>query len=296
MNNFNLNDLPPANIITELDYEQLLNERKSKLLSLLPTAMKKQWRERLELESEPVLKLLQADAYRELELRAHINQAARACMIAYASGGDLDNLAANFGVKRLQISAVNNEVAPPIAAVFEDDASLRQRTIQAFHGLSVAGPAKSYEFYAKNAHGGILDVKVLSPSPAVVDIIVLAKNNEGVPSASILGAVEDVLNADDVRPIGDLVKVMPCEIVHYRIKAKIYATQNKSEVGLKSKENLQQLVNHYFKIGQSLPLSAIYAALHLKYVDKVELITPAQDLTITAKQALYCDLIDLNLI
>ncbi|MGV5943123.1 baseplate assembly protein, partial [Escherichia coli] len=58
----------------------------------------------LELESEPVTKLLQENAYRELLLRQRINEAAQAVMVAYAMGGDLDQIAANYNVKRLTVT------------------------------------------------------------------------------------------------------------------------------------------------------------------------------------------------
>jgi len=291
---FNLNDLPKSNIIKELDYEYLLSDRKNKLLSLFPLKQREILQARLELETDPLVKLLQESAYRELELRAQINYGASACMIAYATGGDLDNLVANFNVKRLLITAEDLSVNPVIEAVYEDDDSLRVRAMQAFHALSTAGPKTSYEFYAKSAHGNVLDVKALSPSPAVVDIVVLAKTNCGAPSDKMLATIENALNCDNVRPIGDRVNVLPCAVIHYQIKAHILVNQNKHTALEQGKTNLMHVANSHFKIGANLPLSAIYAALHNNNVLKVEIIEPAHDLNISNYEALYCDMIDIN--
>jgi len=296
MKTLNLNDLPASNIIEELDYEYLLNERKNKLLSLYPQKQREQLKARLELESDPIVKLLQETAYRELNLRAKINYSAKACMIAYATGGDLDNLVANFAIKRLLVAPANLETSPPIPAIYEDDEALRTRALMAFHGLSTAGPKTAYEFYAKSAHGAVSDVKALSPAPAMVDLVVLSKNNYGVPSANMLTTIENSLNNENIRPIGDRINVMPCNVIRYQIKAKIFISQNKNIIAKQGQENLTSLASRYFKIGLSLPLSAIYAALHIKDVTKVEILTPTTDLSVTDYEALYCDNIDIILI
>ncbi len=52
----------------------------------------------LALESEPIVKNLQENTYREVLLRQRINEAAQAAMLAYAIGSDLDQLAARNNV------------------------------------------------------------------------------------------------------------------------------------------------------------------------------------------------------
>ena len=42
----------------------------------------------LTFESEPVVKMLQENVYRELLLRQRINEAAKAVMVAYSGGDD----------------------------------------------------------------------------------------------------------------------------------------------------------------------------------------------------------------
>lgn len=87
-------------MVEGLDYETLLAERKATLISLYPTGQQEAVARTLTFESEPIVKLLQENAYRELILRQGINEAAKAVMVAYALDGDLDQLGANNGVPR----------------------------------------------------------------------------------------------------------------------------------------------------------------------------------------------------
>ncbi|WP_204322984.1 baseplate J/gp47 family protein, partial [Streptococcus pneumoniae] len=97
-------------------------------------------------------------------------------MLAYASGSDLDVIAANYNVKRQVIQEANNNVTPKIPEILEDDTSLRLRTQLAFEGLSVAGPRSAYIFHALSAHPDVADVSVVSPQPANVTVTILSRN------------------------------------------------------------------------------------------------------------------------
>ncbi|MBY0445833.1 MAG: baseplate assembly protein, partial [Burkholderiales bacterium] len=63
-----LSRLPPPNLIEALDFETIFKERKAALIALYPDAAAV-----LTLESEPLTKLLQENAYRELIQRQKIN-------------------------------------------------------------------------------------------------------------------------------------------------------------------------------------------------------------------------------
>lgn len=102
------------------------------------------------LESDPAVKVLEVAAYREMLLRNRINVAARAQMLAFSSGGDLDHLGAFCGVARL---------------VGEGDEALRRRIRQRIMGFSNAGGADLYRYWALTASPEIADVAVDSPQP-----------------------------------------------------------------------------------------------------------------------------------
>ena len=87
-----LSRLPPPDVVEALDFEGIFNRLRADFLTRYPefTAF---------VESDPAIKLLEVVAYSELVLRQRINDAARSVLIAYALGGDLDNLPGNiFGL------------------------------------------------------------------------------------------------------------------------------------------------------------------------------------------------------
>lgn len=112
-----LSQLPAPQIVDVPDFETLLAERKAEFVALHPKDEQEAVMRTLELESEPVTKLLQENAYRELLLRQRINEAAQAVMVAYAMGGDLDHLAANYNVKRLTVTPADDDAVSGLRAV-----------------------------------------------------------------------------------------------------------------------------------------------------------------------------------
>ncbi|MEI9696143.1 baseplate assembly protein, partial [Atlantibacter hermannii] len=95
MSAVDLSSLPAPQIIDVPDFEALLTARKARLVSLYPAELQDAVASALELESEPQLKILQENCYREILLRQRINEAVQAVIIARSGGGDLDNLVAN---------------------------------------------------------------------------------------------------------------------------------------------------------------------------------------------------------
>ena len=91
-----LSQLPAPQIVDVPDFESLLAKRKAAFVALYPANEREAVMRTLALESEPVTKQLQESTYREILLRQRINEAAQAVMVAYAIGGDLDQLAANY--------------------------------------------------------------------------------------------------------------------------------------------------------------------------------------------------------
>lgn len=120
-----LSQLPPPQIVDEPDFETLLTERKAEFVALYPTEEQEAVARTLMFESEPVVKILQENVYRELLLRQRINEAAQAVMVAYAISGDLDQLAANNNVERLTVTPADDTQIPPVAAEMESDSDLR---------------------------------------------------------------------------------------------------------------------------------------------------------------------------
>ncbi|HDG8128470.1 TPA: baseplate J/gp47 family protein, partial [Klebsiella pneumoniae] len=217
-----LSQLPAPDVVETLDFEAILAERKATLISLYPEDEQEAVARTLTLESDPLVKYLEENAYREVILRQRINEAAKAGMVAYAIKNDLDQLAANNNVERLVITPADDTQIPPVVAVMESDSDLRQRIPAAFEGMSVAGPTGAYEFHALSADGRVADASANSPAPAEVTIAVLSREGDGTASDDLLLAVSTALNDESVRPVGDRLTVVSAEIVNYSVDAVLY--------------------------------------------------------------------------
>ncbi|EBF0767927.1 baseplate assembly protein [Salmonella enterica subsp. enterica serovar Javiana] len=282
--------LPVPDVVEELDYETILAERIATLISLYPEDQQEAVARTLALESEPVVKLLQENAYREVIWRQRVNEAARAVMLAYAIDSDLDNIGANFNVERLVVTPADDTTIPPTPAEMELDADYRLRIQQAFEGMSVAGSTGAYEFHGRSADGRVADISVISPSPACVTISVLSRENNGAASDELLSIVRNALNAEDVRPVADRVTVQSAQIVDYQISATlfIYPGPESEPVRAAAEAKLKTYISAQHRLGRDIRLSAIYAALHVEGVQRVELTAPAADIVLDKTQASFC--------
>ncbi|MDU1575229.1 MAG: baseplate assembly protein [Pantoea sp.] len=290
MATIDLSQLPAPDVVEALDYETLLAERKATLISLYPAEQQAAITRTLALESEPLVKLLQENAYRELILRQRINEAAKANMVAWATGADLDQLGANNGVTRLTLRAADSSTLPPTAAVMESDDNFRMRIAAAFEGLSVAGPSGAYEYHAKSADGRIADVSATSPAPAEVVITVLSREGDGTAPADLLTIVANALNDEDVRPVADRVRVQAAAIVSYRVDATLflYPGPEAEPIRAAAEAKLLAFINAQSRLGRDIRQSALYAALHVEGVQRVELAQPTADVVLDKTQAAYC--------
>ncbi|AOP41957.1 baseplate assembly protein [Edwardsiella piscicida] len=282
--------LPPPQIVDVPDFEALLAERKAAFVALYPLDEQDALWRTLALESEPITKLLQENAYREILLRQRINEAAQAVMVAYALGGDLEQLAANNNVKRLTVTPADNDAVPPVAAIMESDEALRQRIPAAFEGISVAGPTGSYEFHAKSADGRVADASATSPAPAEVVLTVLSREGDGTAETDLLAVVEQALNNENVRPVADRLTVRGAEIVPYSVDATIflYPGPEAEPVMAAAKASLQKYIASQTRLGRDIRRSAIYAALHVEGVQRVALASPRDDVVLDKTQAASC--------
>lgn len=88
-----LSSLPAPQVVEPLDFETVLAALKADFEARHPdyTAT---------LESDPAMKLLEVAAYREVIVRQRVNDAAKAVMLAFATGSDLDHLGALVPVAR----------------------------------------------------------------------------------------------------------------------------------------------------------------------------------------------------
>ncbi|PVZ43930.1 baseplate J/gp47 family protein [Pseudomonas sp. CC120222-01a] len=284
MSTIDLSQLPTPQVLEDLDYEQLYQDD----LTTFKALMGDNWSANL--ESDPVTKLLEVGAYRKLLNRSRINDAAKALMLAYAKGSDLDQLAANVSLSRLVVQAEDLTAVPPVAKVMEVDDALRERVQLVYEGLTTAGPRNSYILHARNASGLVADATAESPTPAVVHVTVLGLEGNGTASAELLATVGDYLNDDDVRPVADRVIVQSAEILPYQINAKLYmASTGPESEGVLALCNarLAEWINPRRRLGVEVARSAVDAQLHIDGVSRVEL-TGWSDIRPSKSQAAWC--------
>ena len=169
-----LAQLPSPNIIESIDFEAILQQMLADLISRDATFS-------AFTESDPVYKVLEVAAYREMLLRVRINDTAKGVMLAYAVDADLDNLAAFFGVTRQVVEQGDAAVTPAIAPVYESDDRLRKRVQLSLEGHSTAGPIGSYVYHALATSPLVKDVDVASSYPGQVNVTVLSSEGQGIP-------------------------------------------------------------------------------------------------------------------
>jgi phage-related baseplate assembly protein len=200
MATIDFSSIPAPEIIEELDFETILAAMIADLQSRDPSYSEI-------LESDPGVKILEVAAARELILRQRINDALKATLLRYASGGDLDNLAAFYGVTRLE---------------GETDEALRLRSIERIMGSSTAGGRAWYRFQALSASPLIADANVDSPFPGQVRVSVLSTQGNGTADAELLALVDSVVQSDSVRVITDQVTTVSAQIVTVNVQAQIW--------------------------------------------------------------------------
>lgn len=285
-----LTQLPAPKVIEEIDYEILLQQRKDRLIAAAPAEIRAAIAAVLALETEPLTLLLEENAYIEMILRQRINEGAKAVTLAYSLDSDLDVMAANLNTKRKIIQPALPDEIPPMAEVKEGNDEFRARAQLAFEGLSVAGPRGAYEYHALSADPRVADVKAISPAPCEVIVTVLARAGDGSAPADLVAVVEKALDDEDTRPVGDLVTVQSASIVPYTINATLYFYPGPEAEPIRAaaEASLQTFISKQRRIGRDIRRSAIYAALHVEGIQRVELSLPAYDIVISSSQAGHC--------
>jgi phage-related baseplate assembly protein len=270
----NLNDLQSPEIIEELSFEEILLQMKERLVAIDQeyTAY---------LASDPVMKLMEVAAYCELLLRQRINQAAKANLLAFATGSDLDNLSLFYGIARKD---------------GETDEELRARTHAKIVGWSSAGSREAYKFHALNSDPRVKEANADSPEPGLVRISILSKENGGVVSQDLLEKVTTYMLREDVRMLTDTVEVVPCDLIEINVKAKIILMNSTPPEILNTiKSAFISAFNKIAGLGVSISRAWIISNLFVNGVKDVELQSPAGDVLVTETECAKLSLVELIL-
>ena len=227
------------------------------------------------LESDPVVLLMEVAAYREQILRQRVNDAARAIMLAFSTGGNLQNLGAFYKVKKLE---------------GESDARYKLRVQLAPEALASTGTEGGYAFYALGADVSIKDVRVTAPNEGDghVHILPLVDTGDGTPSADILNAVRAaILDAKDAngrrirKQLTDIIVVRAPTVVNYSIDVDlVIPSDGPSREPIVSQASAAveayRLSRH--KIGRPVYRAGIMAAAKVGGVENVIVNQPVADI------------------
>lgn len=250
--------------------------------------------------SSPMRYLNEAAAARELYLENRINEAIRSVFLATAQGADLDQLGANRGVFRRVL-----DDADPDAPVLEKDDAFRARIQLVIEAWSPHGTEGSYVYWALDADDRVVDVAVYGPNhelvppipPSEPKMVILSSEGDGTADAGLLDAVYKNCIPDTRRPVADKLTVVSVQPVSYAIEAVLHVTtpETASAVQEAAQAAVEAFVNNRIRIGRKLYRSSIAAALNVKGVVDVDLVTPATDLEIGPFEAPNCTNISLTL-
>ncbi len=335
-------------LIEPLSFEEILKANISKVKELLPDYTPAQ--------GDDIMLVLQDFAYREMLLRAFINEQVRGNFLMTATGAKLDHLAMTlYGLERLQGSKpyttatftlsvpLSYEVTIPKGyALLEDggiyhasttsqaviqagdtettttieldamlssakakteilveqipylevkqngdfanggdeesDEAFRERIRASLSRTSTAGSRNSYIGYTYAADERIADVSVYRQSAGEVSVIYWSPTMDSVMQQRI----EKALNAEDIRPLTDLVSVQSATEVVIDISATLIIAKGFDHA--KATATARERINAYFakpQIGKDIALSQIIGTLIVGGVEDVQLNTPTGNIVIT---------------
>lgn len=269
-----LDALPAPAVVEVLSFEELFKRKLATLVGIDPSFSAL-------LESDPAIKLLEADAYDELILRGRINDAARARLLAFAQDGDLDQLAAFYGVERMAGEADNR---------------LKTRVRLAIKSKSAAGSAAQYELAAMSVSLDVKAAYAFSPSGGHVTVAILAEAGDGAPSSDLLAAVSAVVTARDVSALCHTVVVVGAEIVQVDVSGSVWLNKSAPDAVF---AGLPGVLRAEFEavraLGYNVAASWITSKLQQSGVQRVQLVAPASQVAIAPNQCAVLRNIDLTL-
>lgn len=285
-----ISTLPAPQSVEQISFEQIYAELRSDFAARAPEYQSF-------LESDPVVKLLETFAYREVMLRQRENNFTRSLLIAFATGGDLDHLGATYfnGTARLVVTPGNPAAVPPVEAVMETDDDYRRRLLLQPESKSVAGPRNAYRYHAMSADGSIKDASVTRPEPGTTQIFLLTRSGQ-VASAALCATVLAAVSADDKRPHCEEVIVSPATITPYAINVEITLSSGPAReiVLAAAQQSLADYTAEKFALGQGIYLSAIDAAAHVNGVEKVTIQSPVAEIICPPSAAPRCTAINVR--
>ncbi|MDD3770476.1 MAG: baseplate J/gp47 family protein [Sulfuricurvum sp.] len=176
----------------------------------------------------------------------------------------------------------------------ESDASVRKRIDLAFDAQTTAGSIGGYTVHTLSADARVDDVKVKSPSPGIVDVVLYS---HGGVDQTMIDRVSASLNADTVRPLTDTVNVVAASVMTYSIEAYIAIDAGADIQGtlFAAKARLDERLAET-KIGKSVTIGSIIAALSVDGVDDVTVVSPTSAIAVSDYQIAIASSVEVGVV
>lgn len=181
--------LPDPTVVDEISFEAIVASMKTDLVARFPSI-----EPILALESSAAVKVMQVAGYREMLLRSRINFAARANLLAYATGSDLDHVGAN--------------ASPPLVRMYqESDERFRTRILDAVSARNTGSLAR-YRYVSMSA-----DIRVANAIAYRVDrspivyVAIVSTNSDGAADAALIATVQAAFDLPENRMVNGAVVV-----------------------------------------------------------------------------------------
>ena len=279
------------------------------------------------LETDPFrIAYSEGGAYQEINLDQRINEAIRALSLATGYGGALDHIGGTYyGISR---GVDIDEEGSPVPA---DDERFRAKIALAPEAFSTAGPEGAYTFHAIELDGttnvtdaatyGEEDGATYSTDVLFADaftegrrptsfnrqdndpviapevlVVILPSVAYGVADADLMSRAWDALTGDEVRPLGDNVRVEAAEILQYQVEAVLTYARGADPTPLiaEARKRVEAYVAARRRVGFASQRVGIGGAMSITNVEAINLIQPATDIGGGSKQAPECTAITIT--
>lgn len=154
------------------------------------------------------------------------------------------------------IQSVVNTTKTAGGADIESDARYAERLHNITNRITTAGPVASYQFHAMSVSSAISDVQIFTPSPGIVRVYILLENGQ-LPTTTICDKVKEYLSAEDIRPLGDFVEVLPPEVISTEIRGRYFVDRASQSQGTAIQNSVSAAVEDFIqwqtsKIGRDI--------------------------------------------
>lgn len=310
-----LSQLPPFEVLETISTEDIITARMTALVQYWAAADPPNAAQYDvgNLEFDPIRINQETSTYFELMVRDRVNQAARACTLAFAVGANLDAIGSRYPGGMPRMTPANT----PGMTTQETDDAYRTRIWLAPNTLSPNGLYESYVFFAMTAEQQagtpLRDCQVTTiPGQPNVNIYIMA---DGTPvtydvdtgyspfpspiptEAQIVTAIDYIRAPGEGRKgLTDVVNVNGPTVVNvtYDINVWLYPGWDEDSTMSELNTALAALIESQRYLGFSHTIAAIEGALKVSGVFNIQVVSPKADVIIATNQVVVVTSIQLN--